>query len=295
MKNFSIVERAFLRKPLAYVEHMLSIFWKGLQPVANVRVSSWLMDSTQTSARPAREAIKAHRRVSGGQSRSKCAAQVRRANIELLKAEWLKSAAVILLLFTLGVGQMWGADEVYKTAKFGSAATSSTGIQNYTSSSTATYSGFSVDTQNGNNNNNGWALIKFGPKPGKNESSPKTSSGTITTSSSIDKAITKVVVTGTGPISNTSITSTKLILASNSTFTSNKVEISGPTSFTNGEMTFTVSSPTAARYYQLVFNLSNSSSTNGAISISQVDYYISAASCSANPTIGTASLNGSFG
>ena len=34
-----------------------------------------------------REAVKAHRRVSGGQSRSKCAARVRRANIELLKAE----------------------------------------------------------------------------------------------------------------------------------------------------------------------------------------------------------------
>ena len=33
------------------------------------------------------EAVKAHRRVSGGQSRSKCAARVRRANIELLKAE----------------------------------------------------------------------------------------------------------------------------------------------------------------------------------------------------------------
>ena len=34
-----------------------------------------------------REAVKAHRRVSGGQSRSKCAARVRRANIELLKDE----------------------------------------------------------------------------------------------------------------------------------------------------------------------------------------------------------------
>ena len=42
-----------------------------------------------TTPRPSddREAVKAHRRVSGGQSRSKCAARVRRANIELLKAE----------------------------------------------------------------------------------------------------------------------------------------------------------------------------------------------------------------
>ena len=34
-----------------------------------------------------REAIKAHRRVSGGQSRSKCAARIRKANKELLKAD----------------------------------------------------------------------------------------------------------------------------------------------------------------------------------------------------------------
>jgi len=75
-----------------------------------------LVSSNQTSARLAREAIEAHRRVSGGQSRSKCAAQVRRANIELLKAEWLKYATVILFLFTVGIGQMWGADYALYTS-----------------------------------------------------------------------------------------------------------------------------------------------------------------------------------
>ncbi len=189
-----------------------------------------------------------------------------------------KLFAAIFFLFLIGVGNVWGTDEVYKALKFPDDNSSSNGLTSnqYTSTWTAIIDddSWSISNFNNNNWNNSWTYIKAGPKPGKKESSPKTSSGTITTSSAIDKAITKVVVTGSGPISNTSITGTKLIIASNSTFTSDKVEISGPTSFTDGKMTFTVSSPTAARYYQLEFNLSNSSSNNGAITISQVDYYI---------------------
>ena len=105
---------AFWRKCLAYVKHMLSMCWSGSQPQAIVSVSGRLTDTSQTRARVAHEAIEAHRRVSGGQSRSKCAAQVRKANIELLKAEWLKYAAMFVMLFTIGSGNAWG-DQVSST------------------------------------------------------------------------------------------------------------------------------------------------------------------------------------
>ena len=48
-----------------------------------------------------REAVKAHRRVSGGQSRSKCAARVRRANIELVKAEMTERQKTHKIAFSL--------------------------------------------------------------------------------------------------------------------------------------------------------------------------------------------------
>ena len=101
-----------------------------------------------SGARVAREAIEAHRRVSGGQSRSKCAAQVRKANIELLKAEWLKYAAAIMLVLTLGVGNVWGTDITLEitVSSFGSGTTSSYGTLSWSeeASDGTTVSGSSV-------------------------------------------------------------------------------------------------------------------------------------------------------
>ena len=149
---------AFWRKCLAYVKHMLSMSCVVQAPTCHVSdtyrarigqptveplrtaglFSGRFRDASetqtrlsQTIARVAREAIEAHRRVSGGQSRSKCAAQVRRANIELLKAELLKSAAVILFLFTVGIGNVWG-DFVEFTPASSGGWTSTAGAQSGT-------------------------------------------------------------------------------------------------------------------------------------------------------------------
>ena len=92
-----------------------------------------------SGVRVAREAIEAHRRVSGGQSRSKCAAQVRKANIELLKAEWLKCAVAIMLVLTIGVGNVWGANQTYTLVSDLSTLTSSDKVLIVSSNGSSNY------------------------------------------------------------------------------------------------------------------------------------------------------------
>ena len=97
------------------------------------------LSSRSLRPRDEREAEQAHRRVSGGQSRSKCAARVRNANTELLKAEMterrpreekeplsstclrsasvftpfrLRYAACILMVLFMGIGNVWGQDTI---------------------------------------------------------------------------------------------------------------------------------------------------------------------------------------
>ena len=45
-----------------------------------------------------------------------------------LRVWTLKLVSVLVIVLSLGIGNAWGADVVYKTAKFGSAATTSTSI-----------------------------------------------------------------------------------------------------------------------------------------------------------------------
>ena len=76
--------------------------------------------------------------------------------------------AILLLCLTLfvGVGNAWGAEAVYKTAKFGSAATTCGNCNQYNSSTawTSTYNGFTVSVLHGSNNNCAWADVRFGSK-----------------------------------------------------------------------------------------------------------------------------------
>ena len=105
---------------------------------------------------------------------------------KLLNLFRLRAFALIAIL--CGVGSTaWGAEEVYKTALFGSDYNSGS-IGSYTATWTATNNGFTVDLANFNNNNNSWSYVKCGRKN-------NASVGTITTSTAIDKAITKIVVT----------------------------------------------------------------------------------------------------
>ena len=206
------------------------------------------------------------------------------------RSKLLKLVTVLALLLTVGVGQMWGTDEVYKTLTFPDDNSSSNGLTSnqYTSTWTATIDddSWSISNFNNNNWNNSWAYIKAGPKN-------TTSTGTIATSAAYSSAVTKVVIDGSfNAASSSEITSTKLIIASNSVFTADKVEVTGPTTFTDGEMTFNVASPAANRYYKLEVTVNNktpsgSKGKNGLFQVNSVTYYV--AGCTS-----LASINGSI-
>ena len=168
---------------------------------------------------------------------------------------------LLVMLLTLSVSaDAWGADVVYKTAKFGSAYNSAK-VSSYTSSWYSTYDGFRVDIVNANNNNNGWSYIKMGSKNAA-------STGTITTNAEIDAAITKVSLT-IDAITTSNITSITLKTATSSNGTYTSV---GTFTKAKGTQTVTLASPTANLFYKIEVVCTKGSS-NGLIQISQVDYY----------------------
>ena len=165
-----------------------------------------------------------------------------------------------MALLFYGVG--WTGDVEYKTLTFPEG--NSKGVSSYATTWYATINGFRWDIENFNNNNNGWSYIKTGNKT-------TASLGTITTNTTIDKAITKVVVT-VDACTPTSINSTSLEIASNSAFSTNLQTVTVAAS--TGELTYNVPTPTVNQYYRLKFDCKKASS-NGIITISKVQYYYS--------------------
>lgn len=176
----------------------------------------------------------------------------------------LRAFLLTVMLVTLCRGTAWGEEAVYKTALFGSSYNSKS-VNDYTSTWTSTNSGFTVSLTNFNNNQNGWNSVKCGRKN-------TDSTGTITTSSSIDKAITKITL-NISNITASKVTSIKLYTSSNgSSWTS-----AGTYTKSTGSQTVNISSPTANLYYKLEF-VCTSGSSNGLVEISQIDFYYDAKS-----------------
>ena len=156
----------------------------------------------------------------------------------------------------------YAAEEVYKTALFGSDYNSKS-VQNYTSTWTATNDGFTVSLSNFNNNANGWNYVKCGNKT-------NASVCDIVTSAAIDKAITKVVIT-IDAITAANVNSIKLYTSNNnSTWTS-----AGEYDKATGEQAVVISSPTTNLYYKAEFDCKKGSS-NGLVTVSKLDYYYNA-------------------
>ena len=170
-------------------------------------------------------------------------------------------------MLALGVGNAWGAETLYKNALFKIA--NCTKNSSYTGTVTCTIENDKWVAQNAANNNGGWDYVKIGAKKASGETN-KVTTGTITTSDAYTEPITKIVVNGKKD--RGSFTS-KLIIASNNTFTTDKVEISGATSFTNNQITFSIPSPSANKFYKLEFVCTNTTTTNGVIQVSSVEYY----------------------
>lgn len=190
---------------------------------------------------------------------------------------YLRLASVFTLVFVLGVGNVWGEDEVYKTALFGSSYNSK-GVSDYTNVSfSSTNDGFTVDVVNANNNNNGWNFIKIG-------GNKAAYTGTITTKAAIDKAITKVVLT-IDAITANNVTSITLKTSSNGSSWSD----AGTFTKATGTKTVTLSSPTANLYYKIEAVCTKGSS-NGLLTISKVEYYVEKDESA--PTLESIAING---
>ena len=166
---------------------------------------------------------------------------------------------IFMTLLCAVFSMAWGEEVVYKTLTF-SSETNSQGVSSYESEWYATIDDFAWTINNFNNNNNQWNFIRCGRKNSD-------STGKITTSSTIDKAITKVVVTIDAL---TNLNNSTLEVASNTNFTGDVQTIEvNPTS--SGVVTYTVPNPTTNQYYRLSYACASGS--NGAVQISKVEYY----------------------
>ncbi len=172
-----------------------------------------------------------------------------------------KLRLMMTMLLLAVMGSAWAEESIYKTALFGSNYNSK-GVSSYTDTWTATTNGFTVSLSNFNNNNNNWEYVKCGRKN-------NASVGSITTTSTIDKAITKVVVT-VDAFTSGKINSFKLYVASNNSFTTNLQTIS--LNITQGENVFVIPTPSENLFYKVEADCASGSS-NGLVTISKIDYY----------------------
>lgn len=170
-----------------------------------------------------------------------------------------KLRLMMTMLLLAVMGSAW-AEDVYKTALFGSSYNSK-GVSSYTDTWSATNNGFTVSLTNFNNNNNNWDFVKCGRK--------SYASVANIVSDAIDKAVTKVVVT-VDAFTSGKINSFKLYVASDNGFTSNVQTISQTIS--TGDNTFIVPAPTDNQYYKIEVNCAIGS-TNGLATISKIEYY----------------------
>lgn len=178
-------------------------------------------------------------------------------------ANYKGALSLLVFLLSFGIGEIWGAEVVYKTALFGSSY-NSRGVSGYTDVSfSSTNNGFTVNVENANNNNNGWDYIKIGGKNGAY-------TGTITTAAAIDKAITKVMVK-IDAITSSNVTSITLYTSSNGSSWSSV----GTFTKSTGSQSVSLSSPAANLYYKIEAVCTKGSS-NGLLTISQIDYYYDA-------------------
>lgn len=184
------------------------------------------------------------------------------------------------MLITLGIGQVWAEDEVYKTASFTSSSFSASS-QSYTGSFNSTTNGFVVAIANANNNNKGWNYIKMCSKSAAVV-------GTITTNAAIDKAITRVDLTIDAITANNINSITLYTKTSTGSWSS-----AGTFAKATGVKSVTLSSPAANLLYKIEVDCKKSS--NGSIQLSKVEYYIAGSSQTTALSVPTGMSSGTPG
>ena len=172
----------------------------------------------------------------------------------------------LLLCALIAGSSAWAGDEVYKSLTFPDDDSSNNGLtsKQYESEWTAKSGTFEWTINNFNNNNwnNNWTFIKCGRKN-------NASIGTIATSTAIDKAITKVVVT-IDALTADKVNSIKLYTSSDNS----EWVVAGSYTLKTGAQTVNLDSPTGNLYYKIVFDCASGAS-NGLVTVSKVEYYYS--------------------
>ena len=201
-------------------------------------------------------------------------------------ADDTKSAScTVTVVRTTSSGGHWETSSTaYRKALFGSSYNQSS-INNYTSTweaintSNATSTSFSVTITNANNNTNKWSYIRMGRKGND-------STGTITTTNSIDQPIGKVGLV-IDSVTADNITSLKLYYDDNNEFSSPE---SLDFTIAAGTQTVDIDSPESNLYYKIEA-VCTSGSANGLIQISEVDYYNSTYVSAGTATVTSVEVN----
>lgn len=179
----------------------------------------------------------------------------------------MKKLSILFAALLISVSNIFAADVVYKTISFAADNTTrGEKVGSYTKTWESTTNGFTVSIANFNNNKwDKWNYIKCGRKD-------NASVATITTKAAIDKAITKVVVTIDG-VTADKVNSATLTVASDAEFTKDVQTIT--VTAAKGELPYVVTTPTENMYYKLTYDC-KSSTKNGFVQISKIEYYITA-------------------
>ena len=157
------------------------------------------------------------------------------------------------------------AAEPYKVLTFPDDDSENNSISAYNKTWTAKIGGDSWTITSFNNNNwKNWTYIRCGWKTDATVAS-------IATDFAIDQPISSVVVTIDKFSTPDKVNSIKLVVASDASF-SNVIETVEAPNKEAGEMTFTVTKPTANCYYKVEFDCQQTSD-NGIIQVSKVAYY----------------------
>ena len=154
--------------------------------------------------------------------------------------------------------------QAYKTLSFpdDSAAVNKVGAYNKTWQAVVGTDVWTIANFNNNSWNN-WTYIKCGSKNFASVAS-------IRTDFAIDKAIANVVVTIDALKETDKINSVKLQVAADTSFSTVEQEIAAE-ELAVGNLTFTIPTPAANKYYKVVFDMAKASS-NGIVQISKVMY-----------------------
>lgn len=179
----------------------------------------------------------------------------------------MKKLSILFAALLISVSNIFAADVVYKTISFAADNTTrGEEVGSYIKTWESTTNGFTVSIANFNNNKwDKWNYIKCGRKD-------NASVATITTKAAIDKAITKVVVTIDG-VTADKVNSATLTVASDAEFTKDVQTIT--VTAAKGELPYVVTTPTENMYYKLTYDCT-SSTKNGFVQISKIEYYITA-------------------